>query len=210
MNNVKIGKMVIGSVQTNCYFLYREGNAKVVVVDPADRGDYIYEKLTEKGFQVEAILLTHGHFDHIWGVKKLKDLTGAKVYAYEKERDVLDSVELNASEMAGRACTVEADVYGKDGEEWQLADITVRLIGTPGHTHGCCCYYVEEADILVCGDTLFEGSVGRTDLPTGSMGELVRSIKDKLFVLPDKTICFPGHGGSTTIGDEKMYNPFIQ
>ena len=206
---VKIGRILMGVCQTNCYFLYEEGKKEVLFVDPADHGDVIYEKLEKAGFQVSAILLTHGHFDHIWGIARLKEKTGAKVYAYEGEKDVLNKVELNLSEQFGKACTVEADVYLKDGEKTTIAGMTFTTIATPGHTQGSCCFYFEEDGILVAGDTLFEGSVGRTDFPTGSMSTLVRSVREKLFVLPDEVKVFPGHGGQTTIGDEKKYNPFF-
>jgi glyoxylase-like metal-dependent hydrolase (beta-lactamase superfamily II) len=122
---------------------------------------------------------------------------------------VLLSADLNVSADAGRACTVKANTLLKDGEEVTVEDMTFKLIATPGHTQGSCCYYFEEANMLISGDTLFEESVGRTDLPTGSMSTLVRSVKDKLFVLPDDTVVYPGHGDSTTIEHEKKYNPFI-
>ena len=205
---VKIGKIVMGSVQTNCYFLYQEGSKKIIVVDPADRGDYLYNVFTEKGFEIDAILLTHGHFDHIWGCNKLRELSGVKVYAWEAEKDVCENAALNVSAGAGRPYTVKADEYVKDGAVLTLADMECKVIGTPGHTKGSCCYYFEKDKILISGDTLFEGSVGRTDLPTGSGGTLSRSLKNKLMCLPEEVRVFPGHGGSTTIGEEKMYNPF--
>lgn len=210
MANLKIGRMVLGMCQTNCYFVYEEGKNDVIFFDPADSGDYIYETLKEKGFRVAAILLTHGHFDHIWGSKRLRELSGAKIYAYEEEKLLCESAVKNVSEQAGRAYTVEPDVYLKDGEEVTAAGITCRLIGTPGHTVGSCCYYLENEGMLIAGDTLFQESVGRTDLPTGSMGALVRSIKEKLFVLPDDTKVYPGHGEPTSIAVEKKYNPFVQ
>lgn len=209
MADLKIGKMVLGVCQTNCYFVYVEGTDKALVFDPADKGNYIYDTLSEKGFQVAAILLTHGHFDHIWGVEELQKLSGAGVYAYEGERALCEDADLNVSERVGRPCTVKADFYVRDGEEITIEGITCRLIATPGHTAGSCCYYFEDAGILLSGDTLFCESVGRTDLPTGSMSALVRSVREKLLPLPDEVKVYPGHGESTTIGHEKKYNAFL-
>lgn len=208
--SLKIGRIVMGVCQTNCYFVYREGEKEAVVFDPADQGDMLYQKLTEAGFTVAAVFLTHGHFDHIWGTKRLCELSGARLYAYEAEKALCEDAAANVSEQAGRAYTVEPDVYLKDGEEITVAGMTFRLIATPGHTVGSCCFYFEEDQILISGDTLFQDSVGRTDLPTGSYSELVRSIREKLLVLPDEAIVYPGHGDETTIGHERKYNPFIQ
>lgn len=210
MAEIKIGRLTLGVCQTNCYFLYREGQKEVVFVDPADRGDSIYEALQEKGFVVAGILLTHGHFDHIGGAEKLRELSGAKIYALDAEEALCLDAGLNVSKMAGRACTVQPDVLVKDGEEITVAGICCKVIATPGHTGGSCCYYVAEAGFLVSGDTLFQESVGRTDFPTGSMSEIVRSIKEKLFCLPPDTKVYPGHGEQTTIAYEKEYNPFCQ
>jgi len=209
MANLKIGRIMLGVCQTNCYFVYEEGKQKALVFDPADKGDYIYNGLKDKGFSVEAILLTHGHFDHIWGLEALKELSGAKVYAWEEEREVCENASVNVSADTGRPCAVRADFYLKDGEEITLGGMSCRLIATPGHTKGSCCYYFEDDKILISGDTLFRESVGRTDLPTGSMGTLVRSVKEKLLPLPEDVKVYPGHGDSTTIGYEKKYNPFL-
>ena len=200
---------MLGVCQTNCYFVYREGSSKVIFIDPADYGDQIFKAMKDNGFEVAAILLTHGHFDHIWGCSKLRQFTSAPVYAYEGEEELLQSSHLNISAEAGRPCTVKANTLLKDGEEVTIEGMTFKLIATPGHTQGSCCYYFEEAGMLISGDTLFEESVGRTDFATGSMGTLVRSVKEKLFVLPDDTVVYPGHGDSTTIEHEKKYNPFI-
>lgn len=210
MADLKIGRMVLGICQTNFYFVYKEGCKEVVCFDPADAGDYIYETLKGKGFEVAGILLTHGHFDHIWGSRKLRELSGAKIYAYEEEKAVCEDAVNNVSEQAGRAYTVKPNGYLQDGEEITIAGMTCKVIATPGHTIGSCYYYFEEDGILISGDTLFQESVGRTDFPTGSMGSLIRSIKEKLFVLPDETKVYPGHGDVTDIGLEKKYNPFLQ
>ena len=210
MGELKIGRLMLGICQTNCYFVYKEGTKDVIFFDPADKGDYIYETLKEKGLQVKGILLTHGHFDHIWGTNKLRELSGAPIYAYEEEKNLCEDAVTNVSDQVGRPYTVIPDRYLKDGEEITIADITCRLIATPGHTAGSGCYYFEEDGILIAGDTLFMESVGRTDLATGSMSALARSVKERLFVLPDETKVYPGHGDFTTIGHEKKYNPFVQ
>lgn len=207
--DIKIGRMVIGSYQTNCYFVYREGSKRAVVVDPADAGGKIFDALQRNGFTVEAVLLTHAHFDHIWGSKELREVSGAKLYALDKEQALCENSHNNVSEWAGRAYTVVPDEYVADGAVLTFDEMEFRVISTPGHTVGSCCYYVEKAGILISGDTLFYESTGRTDFPTGSMGQIVRSIKEKLFVLPEETKVYPGHGDQTTIGHEKKYNPFV-
>ena len=206
---IKIGRLTMGVCQTNCYFLYKEDSDKVIFIDPADKGELIYEKLMEAGFEVAAILLTHGHFDHIWGCNELREAAGVKVYAYEGEKELCEDPVKNVSDHARRPYTATVDQYLKDGEELTIADMTFTVIATPGHTEGSCCYYFEEGKLLVSGDTLFAESVGRTDLPTGSASQLVRSIKEKLLVLPEDVKVYPGHGVDTTIGHEARYNPFL-
>lgn len=210
MSDIKIGRMTLGVCATNCYFLYREGASEVIFVDPGDRGADIYEALRKKGLKVAAILLTHGHFDHIWGAQKLRELSGARIYALDAEKVVCQDAYVNVSAQAGRKATIDPDEWLTDGQEISFAGIAQKVIATPGHTIGSCCYYVPEAGFLIAGDTLFAGSVGRTDFPTGSMSRLVRSVKEKLFALPDETKVYPGHGEETTIGEEKQYNPYCQ
>ncbi|MBQ2803533.1 MAG: MBL fold metallo-hydrolase [Lachnospiraceae bacterium] len=215
MAEIKIGRMVLGVCQTNCYFVYREGSKEVIFFDPADKGEQIQEALEKNGFQIKAIFLTHGHFDHIWGCEGIckaaeeKGREQVKIYACEAEKDLLLDAHKNVSKQMSRPYTLEADVYVQDGQILEVAGMTCQVIATPGHTGGGCCYYFEDAGLLVSGDTLFLESVGRTDLPTGSMSTLVRSIKEKLFVLPEETVVYPGHGDRTTIGHEKNYNPFL-
>ena len=204
---LKLGRTVLSRVGTNCYFVYNEDN-RVVVFDPGDDGAGIYDKLTERGFMVSGIVLTHGHFDHILGVKALRERSGAKVYAPAAEEQLLKDPLMNCTEDIGRPCTVKADVYLKDGELVDIDGIRFQVILTPGHTAGSACFYFQDEKILIAGDTLFQGSVGRTDLPTGNMGDLMQSIRQKLMTLPEDVKVYPGHGDETTIGDEKKYNPY--
>ncbi len=218
MAELKIGRLVVGALSTNTYFVYKDGGDECIVIDPADTGRLLFGKLRSAGFRTVGILLTHGHYDHVGGVETMKaaanevadnhGYASVKVYACEAERELLHSVDMNLSDWLGRACTVDADVYVKDGDEIEIAGIKCKVIATPGHTAGGCCYYFEEAGFCVCGDTIFQESTGRTDFPTGSQSTLVRSIQDKIFTLPDETKLYPGHGDMTTVEYEKKYNPY--
>ncbi len=209
MAGLKIGKITLGQVMTNCYFVYREGDDGIIFFDPADQGAYIYDKLTEKGFRFEVILLTHGHYDHILGADELRKKSGAKIYAPEAEHVLLDDPYVNLSANMHRAVTLKADGFFRDGDVLEYGGKQCRVIATPGHTVGSSCFYFEEDGILVAGDTLFAESIGRTDFPTGKMRQLISSVEEKLFTLPDDTLVYPGHGPATTIGHEKEYNPFF-
>lgn len=209
MSEIKVGRMVIGAVQTNCYFLQNTDTNQVIVIDPADKGDKIYEELTRRGYQVEAILLTHGHFDHIMGVDALRKLSNAKAYLGEKEEKLISDADLNVSTMFGTPYTTTADILVKDNQILELAGMKIRVIHTPGHTAGGVSYYLEDQGILFCGDTLFLESVGRTDFPTSSAADIKQSIREKLFLLPDDVYVYPGHGPTTTIEHEKENNPFV-
>ncbi len=203
---IRIRSMVMGPVATNVYYIYDEGTNEAVVFDPAVKGQWICEHLTGKGMHVNAILITHGHFDHISGANELRAASGAKIYAPLPEKEMLNDPLLNLSDTG---YTVTADVYVENGQELMLGGMNFRVIETPGHTSGGCCYYLESEKILISGDTLFAGSVGRTDLPTGSMSTLISSVREKLMILPDDVTVYPGHGESTTIGDERKFNPYL-
>lgn len=213
-HNIQVGVLTLGMIATNCYFVFdadridENGKKHVVVFDPADAGKRIFEELSKNDLVVDLILLTHGHFDHIMGIPELKELTGAKVGCYEKETAICSDPHLNLSVSFGNNFGIKPDVTYKDGDIIKAAGLSFKLIATPGHTSGGCCYYIEDDNVLISGDTLFEESVGRSDFPTSSTSELVRSVREKLFVLPDETIVYPGHGDITTIGHEKEYNPY--
>ncbi|MCR4589041.1 MAG: MBL fold metallo-hydrolase [Lachnospiraceae bacterium] len=209
MAQYKIYNRILGPIATNCYMIHREDSREVVVIDPADRGLELQEELSARNLQVCGILLTHGHFDHMAACQALQDATGAKIYAYVGEEALCKDPELNLSlDFIGKNITVTPDVYLEDGEEITLGGITFRTLFTPGHTSGSCCFYVEDAGLVFSGDTLFCESIGRTDFPTSSMGQMQESLK-KLMELPESCTVYPGHGEATDIGHEKKYNPFV-
>ena len=181
----------------------------MLVVDPGDSAGMLAGKIREGGYQPKAILLTHGHFDHAMAAEELAGMFGIQIYAHEAEKETLGQPQLNVSAMLGRRDAYHADVFVKDGEVLGLAGMELKVLHTPGHTEGGCCYYLEKEKALFSGDTLFCQSVGRTDFPRGSMSQLVRSIKGKLMPLPDDVKVYPGHMSATTIGMERNGNPFL-
>ena len=208
MGDIKVGRMVLGMVGTNCYFVYDEDTKEAVVIDPAKNG--LYSKLSENGIKVKAILLTHGHFDHIMGVHELTRESGAKLYALTAEDELCRNSYLNASEQIGRPYTVEPDVLVDDGDEFTEAGIKFKVYATPGHTAGSCCYYIESKKWLFSGDTLFCGSIGRSDLPTGNGMHIMDSVQKLVDTFDRDVKVYPGHGEETTIGEEKEHNPFCR
>jgi glyoxylase-like metal-dependent hydrolase (beta-lactamase superfamily II) len=209
MAEIELDYRVLGEVGTNCYLLCNKQTKECILIDAADEPERIFGMISESGCKLAAVLLTHGHYDHILAAAAVREKYGVKIYASCDEKELLASEHMNLSDVSGDHVTIEADVWHKDGECLKLAGIDIKVIHTPGHTKGGSCYYVSGISSLFSGDTLFAGSVGRTDFPTGSMSEIVRSIKEKLIVLPDDTKVFPGHGESSSIRYEKQYNPYL-
>ncbi len=206
---LRVEQYVVGSVQTNCYFAINENTSEVLIVDPGARAKRLAEIIDEKKLNPTAILLTHGHFDHAGGAAELAERYGIKVYAEEHERETLENPAINLSVWEGRQLSYHVDVFLHDEQEIDLAGFHIRVLHTPGHTVGGCCYYFSYQNAVFSGDTLFAQSVGRTDFPKGSASALIRSIEEKLMPLPDETTVYTGHNEITTIGTERMYNPYL-
>ena len=205
---MEITILTVGPIQTNCYIAAMDGKNECIVIDPGEEADKIAGYIEKKGLTCQGILLTHGHFDHITGVPQLAARTGAKVYAYEGERELMMDPEMNGSALVGYEMALEPEILLRDGQTLEIAGIKFKVIYTPGHTVGGCCYYEEEQKVLFSGDTIFMESVGRTDLPTGNGRLLLESVRERVLTLPEDVQIYPGHGPETTVGYEKRNNPF--
>lgn len=206
---LQVKSIILGIVGTNCYIVYDKDTKEAVVLDPGAEEERIISFIEEEKLKPQAILLTHGHFDHILAVPALQEKYQIPLYAAEEEREMLGDGELN---LSGRDPEGNLEIKDfsplHDGEELELLGRTWKVITTPGHTKGSVCFFLPgELPYLFSGDTLFLESYGRTDLFSGSEKEIIKSIKEKLFSLPDDTLVFPGHEENTTIRNEKSYNP---
>jgi len=198
-----------GPLAVNSYIAVDEETKKAFLVDLGGHNINIVNFIKDNGYDMEYLILTHGHGDHIGGVESfLKEFPSAKLVASINEKTVLENPALNMSPLTcGESITLQADKYVDDGEMMKIGNMQLRFIHTPGHTPGGMCIYVDHT--LFSGDTLFQQSIGRTDFPGSSYPEIVQSIQEKLFKLPDDTKVLPGHMGPTTIGFEKENNPFV-
>lgn len=201
---------VVGTMQTNCYLLTNTETKETLIVDPGADGDRIAAYLLREEMRPMGILLTHGHFDHISGVKAIQDAFRLSVYAAAAEEALLAEPGWNLSaKFQGYGVSLIPDVLLEDGEEFSLAGFQIKAILTPGHTGGGMSFYLPEEGIVFSGDTLFRHTYGRTDLPTSSFSELKHSLREKLFKLPEETEVLPGHGSATTIKEERRRNPIL-
>ena len=199
----------IGLLRTNCYLVADEESREAFLIDPADRADELARLIEKEKVQLKGILITHGHFDHVYAVTELAARYHVPIYCGEPEAELLESPILNESATFRREVSVVADRLLKDGQKLQLGKTEFTVIATPGHTIGGVCYYAEKEQAVFSGDTLFFESVGRSDFHTGNERMLMRSIKERLYVLPDEVMVYPGHGPKTSIGYEKENNPYV-
>jgi glyoxylase-like metal-dependent hydrolase (beta-lactamase superfamily II) len=209
---IDVRMFTVGPVQENCFVVRRKGSDRAVIVDPGEEADRLLEALRALDVKhLDAILVTHTHFDHIGAVAPVARATGAPVYCPARETQVLaDIMSYVPWPGFGPFESYDADHTVEGGEALELADLTFDVIFTPGHSPGHVTYAVRDDDALFSGDVLFEGSVGRVDLPGGDWPTLLSSIESLLDAYPDETIVYPGHMGVTTLGRERATNPFLQ
>ena len=194
----------------NCYLYWNERTSEGVIIDPGDEAELIFDHVEAAKVTPRAILLTHGHVDHISAVAEVKRRYNIPLYVGKGEEGMLSDPAANASAYLSEPIAApEPDYLVTDEQELVIGSLCFRVLSTPGHTAAGVCYLDERMGWIFCGDTLFQGSIGRTDLPGGSYDRLIESIQKKILRLPDSVICFPGHGPQTTVGAERTTNPFL-
>ncbi len=207
---VKIHIIEVGPLQVNCYIIYDEETKEGVIIDPGDNAADIIKFVNKQSLKISHILNTHGHIDHIGGNFEVKSALNAKLGIHKSDENLLeDSFNNGAAFLMLPFQPHKTDFYLSEESDIIIDKIIIKVIHTPGHTQGGVCFYIKEGNLLFSGDTLFSGSIGRTDLPGGNYDSIISSIKNKLFILPDKTIIYPGHGPASTIKEEKQSNPFF-
>ena len=201
----------VGPLQCNCTILGDEASGEAMVVDPGDNIPQILASLAKRNLTLKQIVVTHGHIDHVGGALRLKRATGAPILMNQNDLPQLEMMDIQAGWLGVAAPEVAPpDSSADDGQTAGIAGHTALILHTPGHTQGSICLHFASDSLLLAGDTLFAGSIGRTDLPGGDGSQILRSIHDRLLVLPEETLVIPGHGPATTIGEEREGNPFLR
>jgi glyoxylase-like metal-dependent hydrolase (beta-lactamase superfamily II) len=201
----------VGPLQCNCTILGDEEAGEAIVIDPGDEVGRIHKRLTELGLKLKQILVTHAHIDHVGGALKLKRLTGAPILLNENDLPLLKMMEMQAGWLGIETPEIAPpDANLTDGLVVGLERYPATVLHTPGHTQGSVCLHFAPLNMLIAGDTLFAGSIGRTDLPGGNSRQIMDSIHSRLLALPEETKVLPGHGPATTIGEERTSNPFLR
>jgi hydroxyacylglutathione hydrolase len=204
-----IKEFVLGAIQTNCYVVSCPETREAVIIDPGDSSPSLERYMEEEQLLVKYIINTHSHFDHTGGNKKVKEFTGARLLIHQAEADVLPQIGTLAS-MFGLQVedSPPADAFIAEGDEVTFGEVNLNVLETPGHSPGGVTLHTD--NVAFVGDTIFAGSIGRTDLPGGSHSTLIKSIKEKILPLGDETVLYSGHGPETTVAQEKLHNPFLR
>jgi hydroxyacylglutathione hydrolase len=201
----------VGMLGCNCSVLGDEISREAIVIDPGADVSEIVGILERNGLKAKMIVITHAHIDHIGGAQKLRGLTGAPVYMHEADKVLSDRLDMQAAWLGIETpADPGIDTPAREGDVLRAGSIEAQVLHTPGHTPGSISLYLPLENKVIAGDTLFRGSIGRTDLPGGNTAQIGRSIREKLYALPENTIVFPGHGETTSIADEKRHNPFVR
>jgi glyoxylase-like metal-dependent hydrolase (beta-lactamase superfamily II) len=208
---VQVRQLPLGPLQTNCYLVGCENTSQAAVIDPSWNGRSIVAMAENDGWDITHILLTHSHFDHVGGLGEIKEETQAPIYIHPEAIDTLRNAAMSAGFFGVRIPSPPGpDELLIDNQIIEVGELKLEVLYTPGHAPGHVCFYISEYNLVFDGDVLFQGSIGRSDLPGGDFKRLMKSINERLITLPDETKVFPGHGPSTTIANERSTNPFLQ